>query len=137
MAVYGGTRPGPSLLPRAAGPLIPGRTRSPLAGRTDGLPRRRARAPIRARRRTARTGLVLAGIVVAFLLALFSLAQTVRVSATGVDAEALRAEQVLLLDRGRSLKAELSRQGQEPAVRRRALEAGLGPLVDPLIVPAR
>jgi len=137
MAVYGGTRPGPGLLPRAAGRSIPGGGRGPLTGRAEELPRRRTRAPVRARRRAARTGLVLAGIVVAFLLALFSLAQTVRVSATGVDAEALRAEQVLLLDRARGLKAELSRQGQEPAVRRRALDAGLGPLVDPLIVPAR
>ena len=80
---------------------------------------------------------MLAGIVVAFLLALFSLAQTVRVSATGVDAEGLRVERGLLLERSRNLKAELSRAGQEPAVRRRALDAGLGPLVDPLIVPAR
>jgi len=49
----------------------------------------------------------------------------------------LRDEQTLLLERARSLKAELSRAGQEPAVRRRALDAGLGPLVNPLVVPAR
>jgi hypothetical protein len=81
--------------------------------------------------------LVLAGLVVAFLLAMFSLAQTVRVSANGMDAETLRTEQELLLDQSRSLKAELSRAGQEPAVRRRAMDAGLGSLVNPLIVPAR
>lgn len=124
MAVYGETQPRPGLVARLGGPV-------------DGLARRRTRAPLRAGRRTSRTGLVLAGIVVAFLLALFSLAQTVRVSATGVDAEELRTEQTLLLDRSRSLRAELSRAGQEPAVRRRALDAGLGPLVNPLIVPAR
>jgi len=137
MAVYGGTRPRPGLLPQPAGRSGPGGRRGILPGRAEELPRRRARVQVRARRRTARTGLVLAGIVVAFLLALFSLAQTVRVSATGVDAEALRTERGLLLDRQRSLEAELSRQGQEPAVRRRALDAGLGPLVDPLIVSAR
>jgi hypothetical protein len=137
MAVYGGTQPRPGVVPRLGG--RPGVTggRGPLARPVDGLPRRRTRAPVRAGRRTSRTGLVLAGIVVAFLLAMFSLAQTVRVSATGVDAEALRTEQELLIDRSRSLKAELSRAGQEPAVRRRALDAGLGALVDPLIVPAR
>ncbi len=124
MAVYGEAQPRPGLVARLGRPV-------------DGLARRRTRAPLRAGRRTSRTGLVLAGIVVAFLLALFSLAQTVRVSATGVDAEALRTEQTLLLDRSRSLRAELSRAGQEPAVRRRALDAGLGPLVNPLIVPAR
>lgn len=137
MAVYGGTRSRPGLLPHPAGRPFVGGRRSPLAGRAEELPRRRTRAPVRAKRRTGRTGLVLGAIVVAFLLALFSLAQTVRVSATGVDAETLRVEQDLLLERGRSLKAELSRQGQEPAVRRRALDAGLGPLVDPLIIPAR
>ncbi len=33
--------------------------------------------------------------------------------------------------------ADLSRLGREPAIRTLALEAGLGQLVDPLIVPAR
>jgi hypothetical protein len=137
MAVYGGTRPQPGLVPRVAGRSGPTAGRGPLARPVDGLARRRPRAHQRAGRRTSRTGLFLAGVVVAFLLALFSLSQTVRVSATGLDAEALRDEQTLLLDRARSLKAELSRAGQEPAVRRRALDAGLGPLVNPLILPAR
>ena len=33
--------------------------------------------------------------------------------------------------------ADLSRLGREPAIRKLALDAGLGQLVDPLIVPAR
>jgi hypothetical protein len=137
MAVYGGARPRSGLAPRLGGYDRPAVARGPLARPVEGLPRRRTRVPLRAGRRTSRTGIVLAGIVVAFLLALFSLSQTVRVSATGVDAQALAEEQTLLLDRARSLKAELSRAGQEPAVRRRALDAGLGPLVNPLVVPAR
>jgi hypothetical protein len=137
MAVYGGTRPQSGLVPRGGSRPAPAAGHRPPGGPVDGLPRRRTRAPQRAGRRTSRTGLLLAGIVVAFLLALFSLSQTVRVSATGIDAQALADEQTLLLDRARTLRAELSRAGQEPAVRRRALDAGLGPLVNPLIVPAR
>ncbi|MBP1704758.1 MAG: hypothetical protein H6Q36_497 [Chloroflexi bacterium] len=137
MAVYGGTQRRTTVAPHLGGRGGVAPHRGPLARPVDGLARRRTRTPSRAGRRTSRTGLVLAGIVVAFLLAMFSLSQTVRVSATGVDAAALSDEQTLLLDRSRSLKAQLSRAGQEPAVRRRALDAGLGPLVNPLIVPAR
>jgi hypothetical protein len=37
----------------------------------------------------------------------------------------------------RDLIANLSRLGSEPAIRQQALDAGLGQLVDPLVVPAR
>ena len=74
MAVYQGARP--RLI------SLPGR---PRIAEGPTLERRRARTAIRAGRRTNRLGLVLTGIVVAFLLAFFWLAQDVRVSATGYD----------------------------------------------------
>jgi len=133
VAVYEGARPRTTLLPRR----VPGFTwRARDAGGAT-LTRRRTRSAVRARRRSSRVGLALGGIVLVFLLALFSLAQTVRVSATGVDVDRLRAEQEQLVDTQRSLLAELNKLGREPAVRRQALDAGLGPLVDPLVLPAR
>lgn len=134
MAVFEGARPRATLLPRRVIGAPAGRARD--AGGAA-LTRRRTRSAVRARRRSSRVGLVLGGIVLAFLLALFSLAQTVRVSATGVDVDRLRAEQEQLVDTKRSLLAELSKLGREPAVRRQALDAGLAPLVDPLVLPAR
>jgi hypothetical protein len=77
---------------------------------------------------------VLGGIVVAFLLAFFSLAQTVRVSATGYDVERLSAEQATLLTRKQELLTDLNRLGQEPAVRKMAIDAGLSQLPPALVV---
>ena len=114
-------RPGrPARLPRPAQPAHPLRARrlsdGRLRGRSpahvarglgcrgrSGCPRpthrRRpdARPParpgaVRAGRRTNRLGLVLGAIVVAFMLAFFSLAQQVRVSATGYDIGRLELE---------------------------------------------
>ena len=81
MAVYEGARPRTIGFPRArrvaAGPV---------------LDRRRVRVAVRAGRRTNRLGLILGAIVVAFMLAFFSLAQQVRVSATGLDIGRLELE---------------------------------------------
>jgi hypothetical protein len=82
-------------------------------------------------------GLAIVGIVVVFLLGLFSLSQTVRVSATDFDVDRLIAAREDLLATERNMVADLSRLGREPAIRKLALEAGLGQLVDPLVVPAR
>lgn len=98
------------------------------------MPRRRLRGAVRARRRTNRLALVLGGIVLAFLLAFFSLAQTVRVSATGYDVERLSAERDTLLTRKQELLTDLNRLGQEPAVRKMAIDAGLTQLPAPLVV---
>jgi hypothetical protein len=65
------------------------------------------------------------------------LAQTVHVSAHALELERLRAEQQALLAEQQQLRSDLYRLGREPAVRRQALDAGLGQLVDPLILPAR
>jgi hypothetical protein len=104
-----------------------------------GLPRRPARGAvaIRARRRQERVGLVVGGIVVAFVLGLLSLSQTVKVSATGYDVDRMLQERAALQDRERALVSEINRLGREPAVRRDGLGAGLGQLAVPLIIPAR
>jgi hypothetical protein len=123
VAVYSGARPQSTFLPR----------RSRVA-EAPALPRRRLRGAVRARRRTNRLALVLGGIVLAFLLAFFSLAQTVRVSATGYDVERLSAERDTLLTRKQELLTDLNRLGQEPAVRKMAIDAGLTQLPAPVIV---
>jgi hypothetical protein len=81
VAVYSGARPRSTFLPQRSRVID-----------TPTLPRRRVRGAVRARRRTNRLAFVLGGIVLVFLLAFFSLAQTVRVSATGYDLERLGRE---------------------------------------------
>jgi hypothetical protein len=123
VAVYSGARPQSSFLPRRSRV-----TEAPT------LPRRRLRGAVRARRRTNRLAFILGGIVLAFLLAFFSLAQTVRVSATGYDVGRLNAERDTLLTRKQELLTDLNRLGQEPAVRKMAIDAGLTQLPAPVIV---
>jgi hypothetical protein len=95
------------------------------------------RGAIRARRKSGRLGLVLGGIVVAFLLAFFSLAQTVRVTATGYDVDQLLSQRDQLNAQQQELLSDLNRLGREPAIRKQAIDLGLAPLADPLIVRAR
>ena len=127
MAIYEGARPqSPTPLP---GPRQP-------RGRAAAAARRRIRGAVRARRRSNRLPFVLGGIVVAFALAFFSLAQSVRVSATSYDINNMIEQRDSLLQRKQELLSDLSRLGGEPAIRRQALDAGLGQLADPLILGA-
>jgi hypothetical protein len=80
---------------------------------------------------------VLGAIVVAFMLAFFSLAQEVRVSATSYDIGRLQVERERLDARLQEIKSDLSRLGREPAVRKMALDVGLGQLGEPVVLPAR
>jgi hypothetical protein len=129
MAVYQGARP------YTIG--LPGRPRF-FESPAPTLPRRRARAAVRADRTVrARPGLLLGLIVVAFMLAFFSLAQQVRVSATSYDIGRLQVERERLDARLQELDSDVSRLGREPAVRKLALDAGLGELGEPLVLPAR
>jgi cell division protein FtsB len=147
MAAYQGARRregllggGEGLLGGREGPLRSRREEiAPAAGvaRTPALRRRRARSAVRAGRRTNRIGLVLGGIVLAFMLAFFSLAQSVRVSATGYDIASLQAESDRLQAARRDLLTDINRLGSDPAVRKLALDGGLSPLAAPLVVPAR
>ena len=126
MAIYEGARP--------QSPLFPGRVSR--RGEPSPVARRRIRGAVRARRRSNRLPFVLGGIVVAFALAFFSLAQSVRVSATSYDINNMIEQRDSLLQRKQELLSDLSRLGGEPAIRRQALDAGLGQLADPLILGA-
>lgn len=125
MAVYEGARPRSILLPRR-----------PRVVEAPALPRRRMRAAVRARRRSSRLSFLLGGIVIAFMLAFFSLAQSVRVAATGYDINALLDEQQQLVVRRQELLSDLNRLGREPAIRKLSIDAGLGQLTEPLVVGA-
>ena len=126
MAVYQGARPRLSSLP--------GR---PRIAEGPALERRRARTAIRAGRRSNRLGLILTGIVVAFLLAFFWLAQDVRVSATSYDIGRLEVARQRMDAKVQDLNSDLNRLGREPAIRKQAIDAGLGQLSEPLVLPAR
>jgi cell division protein FtsB len=140
MAAYQGARRREGLLGGQDG-LLRGRREEivPAAAvpRTPALRRRRARSAVRAGRRTNRVGLVLGGIVLAFMLAFFSLAQSVRVSATGYDLASLQSESDRLQATRQDLLTDVNRLGSGPAIRKLALDAGLSPLAAPLLVPAR
>jgi hypothetical protein len=126
-----------SLLP------VPVRLQAPsrLSGdaRAADMPRRRLRgvSAVRAQGRQTRVGYVMIGIVVAFVIGLFSLSQTVRVSAMDYDLDALLVNRQQLESTSRDLRATLARLGSEPSIRRQALDAGLGQVLDPLVLPAR
>ncbi len=78
--------------------------------------------------------LLLGAIVVAFVLAFFSLAQSVRVSATGYDLARLTDQRDGLLVQKQELLTDLNRLTQEPAVRKLAIDASLTQLPPPIIV---
>ena len=126
MAVYEGARPRTITLPRG-----------PRAANAPTLERRRVRGAFRAGRRTNRLGLVLGAIVVAFMLAFFSLAQQIRMSATGLDIGRLELERQRLDDTAADVRSDLHRLGREPAIRKQAIDAGLGQLSEPLVLSSR
>lgn len=126
MAVYEGARPRNILLPRR-----------PRIVETPTLGRRRVRGAVRSGRRTNRLGLILGSIVVAFMLAFFSLAQQVRVSASGVDIGRLALDRQRLDAQAEGVRSDLNRLGREPAIRKMAIDDGLGQLAEPIVLPAR
>ena len=101
------------------------------------IPRRRTRTATRAGRRPGRVGLVLGGIVIAFMLAFFSLAQSVRVSATGYDLASIQTERDRLEAVRQDVMTNINRLGSAPAIRKLALDSGLSALAAPIVVPAR
>jgi hypothetical protein len=124
VAIYEGARPQSALFPGARRREIPA---APA--------RRRVRGAVRARRRSNRLSFLLGAIVLAFMLAFFSLAQSVRVSATGYDINRLLTERETLLTQKQELLSDLNRLGREPAIRKQALDAGLGQLAGPIVLP--
>jgi hypothetical protein len=126
VAVYEGARPRNILLPRR-----------PKLADTPALGRRRVRGAVRAGQRTNRLGLILGSIVVAFMLAFFSLAQQIRVSATGLDIGRLALDRQRLDAQAEDVRSDLNRLGREPAIRKMAIDDGLGQLAEPIVLPAR
>lgn len=101
------------------------------------LPRRRQPARRRARRGTSRVGLSLAAILVATLLGLFYLSQTVGTAAANYDTDALTATHDRLARQIQSVEGEIYRQGAEPAIVQSAQAAGLSPLGGELRIAGR
>ena len=127
MAVYQGARRRGLELPRPSFDL----ERTPFGGRrasTTGLVREG---------HPTRVGTILAGIVIAFVLAFMSLSQSVRVSATNYNIVRLGSEYERLDALRQDLRSDLDRLGSEPAIRKLGLDDGLGQLDAPLIIPAR
>ena len=112
---------------------MPGATLAPPA-----IPRRRSRTAVRAGRRSGRRRprpgrhrprlpprLLLAG------------PERPRLTATGYDIAGLQAERDRLDATTQDLLTNIQRLGSGPAIRKQALDAGLTPLAEPIVVPAR
>jgi len=99
--------------------------------------RRRQPTRRRARRSTNRVGLSLAGILIAFLLGLFYLTQTIGVATASYDIDRLSDEGQRLDRLISSLQGEVAQWGGEPAIVREAQSAGLDRLGDPLRLTGR
>lgn len=150
MAVYQGARRR-APLPLGLDALAPGRQRGvprdveATPARPKAQPRRathaagsrRAAAVGRRRARPSSIGIALAAIVIVFSAAFLSLSQSVRVAATGYDIVRLVSEHDRLDAIRQDLTSDVERLRSEPAIRKQALDAGLGQLGAPLIIPAR
>jgi hypothetical protein len=109
--------------------------RRSAAASTSSTGRRSARAA--SRPRPSSVGIALAAIVIVFGAAFLSLSQSVRVAATGYDIVRLVSEQDRLGAIRQDLQSDVERLQGEPAIRKQALDQGLGQLGAPLTVPAR
>lgn len=112
-------------------------TRYQAIARPVALPRRRQAARVRAGRRASRVGIAMAGILVAFLLGLFYLTQTVRVAATNYDIDSLLDQRDRTTQQLQSIQGDIARLGAEVVVTGRAQGLGLGPLGAPVWVRGR
>jgi hypothetical protein len=119
-----GARPAPATRSRAAGVRGGSATRAGGAARLE-----RSRPPT--------VGIALAAIVLVFIAAFLSLSQSVRVAATGYDIVRLVSEHERLVAIRQDLESDVERLKGEPAIRKQALDAGLGQLGAPLLIPAR
>ena len=84
-----------------------------------------------------RLPMVLAGIVVAFSVGFISLSQSLAVAATSYDIVRLQSEHDRLIALQQQLQSDVSRLQGEPAIRKEALDAGLGQLGAAIVLPAR
>lgn len=92
------------------------------------LPRRRQPARRRARRGPSRVGLSLAAILVATLLGLFYLSQTIGAATANYDIDGLTATHDRLARQAQSVVGDIYRFGAQPVILQGAQAAGLSPL---------
>ncbi|HET7181893.1 MAG TPA: hypothetical protein VFI15_06635 [Candidatus Limnocylindrales bacterium] len=111
------------------------RAKGARTGASAAVARRADRASVR--RRPSSIGLAIAAIAIVFSVAFLSLSQSVRVAATGYDIVRLQSERERLEAVRQDLQSDVQRLRSEPAIRKQALDAGLGQLGAPLIIPAR
>jgi hypothetical protein len=109
----------------------------PAAARARAAGSRRPARAVRSRTRPSSVGIALTAIVIVFSAAFLSLSQSVRVAATGYDIVRLVSEQERLGAIRQDLQSDVLRLRSEPAIRKQALDAGLGQLGAPLVIPAR
>ena len=124
----------------SAGADRPGNRRSASAkGATNraGAAARGRAVRVIAGRRPSTVGIALAAIVLVFSAAFLSLSQSVRVAATGYDIVRLVSEHDRLQAIRQDLQSDVERLRSEPAIRKEALDSGLGQLGAPLVVQAR
>ena len=126
MAIYEGARPRT---------LLNQRRLRPADGQV--LPRRRPSGGRQVEHRSSLVDWALVGIVVAFVLSFFYLGQTVRVSATGYELDRLASDKLRLEATLADIELDLNRLGRESAIRKLALDAGLGQLQPSIVLPAR
>jgi len=108
------------------------RPRPGSARRTRSMDRLRTRP-----RGADRAALLLAGIAIVFAGAFVSLSQSVRVTASSHDIVRLVAERERLDSLRRDLKNDVDRLAAEPAIRKGAIDQGLGQLGAPIVLPVR
>jgi len=146
MAVYQGARrrvPLPigldALLGRWGRPETPAAI--PARPAAKATPKRSARRAAKfvpaTRRRPSSVGIALAAIVIVFGAAFLSLSQSVRVAATSYDITRLNSEHERLQAISQDLRSDVDRLRSEFAIRKQALDAGMGQLGAPIIVEAR
>lgn len=143
MAVYQGARRRPLAL--GLDGLGGGRTTRDRGSAAERTATARSRAtgasrPAKAAARRARpssVGIALGAIVLVFSAAFLSLSQSVRVAATSYDIVRLVSEHDRLEAIRQDLKSDVERLRSEPAIRKEALDSGLGQLGAPLVLPAR
>lgn len=99
--------------------------------------RRRVSTPVRAGRRSHPIGLLLAGVLVAFLLGLIYLAQAVQLAATNYQIGQLLAERDDLARQVQTVETTIVRWAAEPLVVEHAQQGGFDPLGSRIRIPAR
>ena len=136
-ALVGGQGARGSRRPAASDAVAAGRTRGAATRAASRAGASRAERKGRARTRPSSVGFALAAIVIVFSTAFLSLSQSVRVAATGYDIVRLVSDHDRLDAIRQDLRSDVDRLRSEPAIRKQALDAGLGQLGAPLLIPAR